>query len=227
MSLRKYINRLLAKHGYEVSKLPVFKNSLSKEILSDDDFFFVQIGANDGVKFDNLFEFVMANNCSGIVVEPLNVYFSKLRENYKENPSVRTVKSAICHGRAEVEIFYVNPECLPDLPEWAEGLGSIDREHLVREGIPSDCIMSEKVECVHLMDMLKKFGINKVNLLQIDVEGYDAEVIKMIDFDVIKPHVIKYERKHLSKSDQRLAARILKSEGYQVFRDKGDNIAIL
>ena len=48
-----------------------------------DDFFFVQIGANDGINHDPLHEYVTKYNLSGLVVEPQPDVFELLRKNYE------------------------------------------------------------------------------------------------------------------------------------------------
>ena len=40
---------------------------------------------------------------------------------------------------------------------------------------------------------MKTYKIKKIDLLQIDTEGYDAEIILNIDFDLMKPKIIRFE----------------------------------
>ena len=62
--------------------------------------------------------------------------------------------------------------------------------------------------------------------MQIDVEGYDGEVLKMIDFDVIKPKIIKYEHGCIDKGEQLQLHELLRSEHYDYFTQGNDTIAI-
>ncbi|OFZ56845.1 MAG: hypothetical protein A3D92_18725 [Bacteroidetes bacterium RIFCSPHIGHO2_02_FULL_44_7] len=68
-----------------------------------------------------------------------------------------------------------------------------------------------------LKDLLQKYNITDIDLLQIDVEGYEYEIIKSIDFNVIRPKIIHYENKHLNIDDNRECAILLKAKGYTVF----------
>ena len=43
----------------------------------------IQIGANDGERFDNLNFFLKKYECKTILVEPIKEFFEKLRINYK------------------------------------------------------------------------------------------------------------------------------------------------
>ena len=45
-------------------------------------------------------------------------------------------------------------------------------------------------------DLCDKYEIRHIDFLQIDTEGYDAEIIKSIDFTKIKIDTIKYEIWH-------------------------------
>ena len=71
MSLRKTINNWLKPYGYEIKKVDKFKQLLTEVYKKSDNFKFIQIGANDGVRFDDLYDFVSQRRCSGLVVEPL------------------------------------------------------------------------------------------------------------------------------------------------------------
>ena len=46
--------------------------------------FLVQIGANDGVRFDNLNFFIKKYKIKSVLVEPVKKYFLSLKSNYKE-----------------------------------------------------------------------------------------------------------------------------------------------
>mgnify|MGYP001296139908 CR=1 FL=1 len=67
-----------------------------------------------------------------------------------------------------------------------------------------------------IKDLLAKHGIARPNLLQIDTEGFDFEVIKMIDW-ANPPDLIHYETVHLSVSDRKAAWELLRANGYRLF----------
>jgi hypothetical protein len=52
------------------------------------------------------------------------------------------------------------------------------------------------------------------------VEGYDGEIIKMIDFAAVRPAIIKHEHQHLSLSERKDVERILATHGYRLLREK-------
>jgi len=50
-----------------------------------------------------------------------------------------------------------------------------------------------EVQGISFNRLCKKHGLTDIHLLQIDTEGYDAEIIKSIDFGKINIDIIKYE----------------------------------
>lgn len=227
MRWRAIVNKGLRKVGLELAPYSQLIDRLQELCEPQEDFFFVQIGANDGVKFDELYRFVTSRRSRGLVVEPLTYYYERLRRHYAPFPEIQPVNVALHSECSTAKIYYADPDRLEQLPEWAEGIGSLNPEHHKRSGLPSECIVSQEVPCVGFMDLLQRYDVDRVDFLQVDVEGYDAEVLRMIDFARIKPRVIKYERVCLSRADQLAASRLLQQAGYRVVKEKTDNLAIL
>lgn len=227
MTLRDFLNKLLAIKGYKIQKIDRFKELLDCEYKNTDNFCFIQIGANDGVKFDDLFTFVVKRKVRGLVIEPLKHYFTKLNSVYSAFPAITAINCAVHSSEKYVKLYHVDPKIIGTLPEWSQGIGSIDPEHHKKSGISTDHIITEEVEAKHLMSIIGENKLTHVNLLQIDAEGYDGEVIKMIDFQRIKPSIIKYEHRNLIEADKEGVEALLKTNGYQLLHIKADTIAVL
>jgi hypothetical protein len=63
--------------------------------------------------------------------------------------------------------------------------------------------------------------------LNIDTEGYDFEIIKLIDFSEIKPSMILYEHIHLNAMDSTQCMNLLKDKGYSLIIQGKDTFAFL
>jgi FkbM family methyltransferase len=113
---------------------------------------------------------------------------------------------------------------------WATGLFSFDLKsiqgHIERkakeEGIevPADSSkLIEKVEVPTLKvnDLLSKHHIQKFEVLCIDTEGYDFEILKLIDLKKYAPEVIFFESKNLIDEDFKQAKSMLIDLGYKLF----------
>lgn len=189
-------------------------------------FSFVQVGANDGISFDNLYPIVTQRKCTGIVIEPVTNYYQKLEIAYSAFPKIIPTNVCVHANHEWVNIYKVDQEYSAELPVWAVGIASLDPKHHERLNIPEAAIVTEQVQCEHLMTLFGRFAITKLDLLQIDTEGYDAAIIEMLDFSLIRPTVIKFEYTHLSKDGFNRTRNLLIKNGYKIKRDRNDIIAV-
>ena len=94
---------------------------------------------------------------------------------------------------------------------------------------PKECIIEEKVVCISLDKLIDKYSVSKIDLLQIDTEGYDYEIISNMDFSRIKPRIIHFEHElklgTMSKENFTKLADLLIQHDYFLIVDKIDAIA--
>lgn len=200
---------------------------LKKNFPKTKSFSFIQIGANDGVSFDFLYDFIIERNSEGIVLEPVKEYFDELTQNYKNFPKIIKINKAVHSSLKSVVISRVSPNAVKKYPDWVKGIASLDAKHHKKTGIDSDDIVEEVVKADNLMNIVNQNMVNKnLDYFQVDTEGFDCEVIKMIDFDIIRPNVIKYESVNLNDEDQNALKVLLKKEGYFIFKEFGDTIGV-
>jgi uncharacterized protein YcgL (UPF0745 family) len=57
------------------------------------------------------------------------------------------------------------------------------------------------------------------------VEGYDAEIVRQIDFDRYAPHTIIFEYRHLHEADLADVRSLLSERGYRMRTDEEDLLA--
>lgn len=192
-------------------------------VLEDPDLFFVQIGAFDGRSDDQIHEYVVRFGWHGVLVEPQRQHFEALRETYRDRPGLRLENVAVS-DRPETRPFYTVRQ-MPGLPAIAQQAASFDRAHLERH-LPEwarAAIVEEPVQCATLADLLA--GVERVDLLQVDVEGFDAEIIRMFDFERFSPAIVRFEHRHLSRLDHERAVARLVSHGYRVATNNYDTLA--
>lgn len=211
--------------GYELVPIPRFARLLNEYVKLNPDMIFVQIGANDGILFDNLYYFVTEHRCKGLVVEPLSDYFERLSLNYKSYPQITPVRLAVHPSATRCTLYRVDSSHLSSLPNWTAGIASLDPAHYRRTGIDGRHIIEETVDSMPLMELLGRYGIGELDLLQVDTEGFDAEVIAMIDFARIRPVIIKFEHINLEPDVRARTLALLKRNGYECVQDCNDTIA--
>lgn len=224
--MRKVLNRLLAPTGYRIERVSRFQRELQALVRPPQRRLkFVQIGANDGTRFDGLHGFVTQHPSSGIVVEPLPDVFERLRANYADHPLIVPINKAVHDSAGMLPLFRVAPQALAHYPGWAGGIASFDQAHLLRHGIASNDIVPQQVACTPLMTLLQETATLDADLLQIDAEGYDSAILHMADFARFRPHLIKYEHKAMTAAERSAHIARLAQHGYRCVAEGPDTVA--
>ena len=79
------------------------------------------------------------------------------------------------------------------------------------------------IKTVKLLKLLKKYNLNKINFLNIDIEGHELKVLQSLDLNKIKIDIICVEILNydsISKKRTDLIIRYLKKNGY-ILKNKG------
>jgi FkbM family methyltransferase len=227
--------------GYTVQRVPSpafdpafvleidFEYVLDHYLASRDDprpFFFLQVGAHDGVVDDQLHEHIRRGNWHGMLLEPQSHPFSRLVQNYAGLEGLTFVNAAISEQSGPRELFVIQDEGGRTLESFS-GTASFREEPLQtphrKAGPQGSRIGSVEVTCTTFADVL--VGIDYLDLLQIDVEGYDLELLKLFDFGRIRPAIVRFEHRHLSASELDDAVVLLARYGYRVVREEYDTTA--
>lgn len=194
------------------------------------DVFFIQIGANDGVSQDIIHNYVIQNTWQGILVEPVSHLFEKLKQNYSLLQQRLFFENAAVSNNDGEAIFYRLKSEDPNSPNWLNQLGTFKKEIILKQRNEisgfDELLIEEKVKTISFDTLLQKYNVENVNLIQIDTEGYDFEIIKLINFNRLKLDLIIFEHLHLKKSDYKQALNLLKSNGFKLFTDEGNTIGL-
>lgn len=249
MNTRDVLNKLLAGKGHRIERtMPIILRNdalftVDLDFLIQHEIFrnggklhFVQIGANDGVsRSDDLAGYINKFAASGIMVEPQPDLFAQLQKNFSEYPDIILVNKAIHANEKTMSLFRLDPEMLEgrtDIPHWAQtnGIASFDRghvfEHARRIGMSNDVIVEEPVECTTL-DGILSLSEQKPDILKVDTEGYDYEVLSMLDLAKYQPTIIRFEHLHMSNNQyEALMGRFI-AVGYKFIADKMNTTAYL
>jgi hypothetical protein len=74
--------------------------------------------------------------------------------------------------------------------------------------------------------LFAKNSIRRVDLLQIDAEGFDCEILKLFDFKTYSPMIVRFEHIHVIRKELAEAVMRLADLGYQLHRDTIDVVAV-
>src|SRR3989344_626219 len=80
--------------------------------------FFIQIGANDGMKFDSTYLYVKKYNWRGILVEPVGYVFEKLKDNYRSVNGLIFENAAIGERDGFKNFYMLEKNEKESLPLW-------------------------------------------------------------------------------------------------------------
>ncbi len=196
--LKRAIKKILFRLGYTISRnddLDAFYPLLHYHLARSRSLFIVQVGAHDGTMMDPLYDFIREHRESiqGVAIEPLKDIFDRLVKTYADFPRIKLVNVAIHTTERVMEMWRIAPQHEKKVAPWARGMASFDRNHHSHHNIPSEYIISEKVRCLSFQELMEAYAINKIDLLQIDTEGYDAEILMSFNFERIKPVLIHFE----------------------------------
>jgi FkbM family methyltransferase len=193
---------------------------------------FVKVGANDGLTGDPCGDLFLRNNkWQGLLIEPVDYCAIKLRDIYSDQSRFIIEQSAIGQRRERRTFYFMAKEaidCIPELPEWYDQLGSFSREHIIKhfDVDVEEFIREKEIVVSPLSNILRRRGFVASVFLQIDVEGFDYEVLKSLNFRKSRPDMILVEHKHLSASDLLLMQKLLKSKRYLLLNTGKDLVAL-
>jgi FkbM family methyltransferase len=201
-SAQALLERTLANAGLRLERLekPLSRHQekLGQLILDDqrkkagDDFFFVQVGACDGVSFDFLYDFVTTHRLKGIAIEPLPDLYKELKANYADYPGVVPLNVGLHSTATEMKMYRIASDA-EDLPEWVKGISSMDPEHHKLYNVATKHVVTESVQCTSWKGFVEQHHVTRIDYLQLDTEGYDYEILEMLDLQQLRPAVIKFE----------------------------------
>ena len=190
---------------------------VAHEALNNPRMTFLQIGAFDGEGDDDLRALVIKHQLRGVLVEPQEAAFERLRQTYREQPQLSLLKAAIAEQDGVRDLYCRRGE--------ASMAASFDRDHLRKHGIPESEIIAQPVTCYTVETALRLARIDSVDLIQIDAEGYDWPIIRSLDFTRIRPSILRFEYRHMTASDADACLELLAEHGYRFLLEPRDIIA--
>ena len=208
----------------------IFENLIYRYYKHHQKLNFIQIGANDGKSNDPINLFVKKNkkNIKGYLFEPDPEYYKLLLKNYKNNENLKIFNLAIHNTLNKSKLYKVADPIKNKLPNFLRGVGSFDKNHLSKSSykIDSKFIKEIEVECINLNHFILEEKINDIDLLIIDTEGYDFDILNNIDFQKIKPKIIRFEhgfKNNIMNTEKLiLIQNKLQSHGYNFIIEKYD-----
>jgi FkbM family methyltransferase len=196
----------------------LWEEAIRRIVASDANAFFMEIGAWDGITCDFFYPLVKKHKISGILIEPLEDIFLKLKENYAYHNKIFFENIAVAEKDCIKPLYFILSNSQTTTPAYAslkkevtqEGVAYLQRNNILPAGGSSQYILSKPVQCLSISTIIKKHKLNKIDILQIDTEGYEYEILKSTPFDKIKPRAIRCEYLNLNRLDYQNSINLLK-----------------
>ena len=194
---------------------------------------FIQVGSNDGVTGDPIHPFITGRGSfwTGMLIEPVPYLFEKLKVTYRNYETRLKFVNMAVGPHVEKKILYRIKEEPGNGPTpWYEQIASFNYQTILKQKpfIPDfdQRLIEEAVDAAPLRQIAADNTVSKPDLVHIDTEGFDFEVIKLIDWTEQSPEMLLFEHKHLSRQDYHACCRLLRSQNYLLFSQEGDTVAI-
>lgn len=229
----KLFKKLVGLFGYKIISKDFIKNNRllnNNEFISLNEilnFLFVnkninsliQIGANDGLRFDYINKYIKKYLPKTVLVEPVKDYFEDLKKNYKDFDNIIFENVAISVGNQIQYLYKVDKSKIDRYDEHIYGINSFDIKHLKIHGVKSSHIVKEKVHTENISNLINKH-FTSLDLLLIDAEGYDGFILNdLFETSNFRPIIIS-EYVHINHDVFKKLTDLLDSNDYFYFQLK-------
>ena len=153
--------------------------------------FYVEAGANDGVTQSNTLFFARYRDWRGLLVEPVPDLARRCALMRPESVVEQAALVAPDHDAPTVTVRYAN---LMSVVAGARGSDADDRAHVERgEALQGLTTYDVDVPARTLDAVLDAHGVTRIDLLCLDLEGYEPQALRGLDLERRRPEWIMVE----------------------------------
>ena len=178
----------------------------------------IQIGANDGITHDHLYDVIKKFKLKSLLLEPIKETFLNLSNNYSTFENIKLENSALSINNEILFLYRVNPKYFYKYGTLPAGITSFYKDHLTKHGIKKKHIIQEKVNQISFDNLLKKHNISSFELLVIDTEGYDCNIVNdfFLKIKNIRPFIV-FEWSHIKQNELQETLNKMLKNNYSFF----------
>jgi len=204
---------LTRKISYSQSGEDIIVDFLFSAMLNINEVSYLDIGANDPIDLNNTY-FFYKKGFTGVCVDP-NPFF---KDAYKlSRPGDTHVLAGVGPKKGNLKFFEVNPHTLSTFSEESA------RQFVEEDG--HEIVRTYKVPVMTLDQIINRYFKESAlpNFLNLDVEGWDYEIIKSAKFKNWRPTVVCIETVTYStkKEQEKIVPlfKLLEDHGYFAYAD--------
>ena len=197
--------------------------------------YIIQVGGNDGIQSDPLrIYFKSEKNYDAVIFEPIQYYYNKLNRLYQNRDDILVKQKYVSNNQGKKEIYFIKPEVCDSIEidnqnnDWLHGLGSFDKKNVENainqnnfrgenfkkniENLKNN-IVSVSINSFELKNL--NFPKNSINLIVIDVQGFELEVLLSLSFNE-KIDYIVYEDENPYSHKSKKIRKLLEAHHYKL-----------
>ncbi len=164
------------------------------------------IGSHDG-EFREWVLPTLGNFTKTTLVEASTPQFKKLKKNYQNLSNVNLIQNLVTTDGSKVEFF-----------EGGKGYTNSVKENVIRSWEKEE-INSNLRDSISINDLINQITPNKkLDWLHLDIEGYDAEILKAINVELL-PNFIIFEHNNLSNKDKTSIEKYFTDLNYTLYNE--------
>lgn len=237
--IRRILQKILAYFGLRIIRIQkyiepiapfeVLDMAIQLQLTKDrDTFYFIQIGANDGVMSDSLNPLIRKYALCGCLVEPMEDVFEDLKRNYSDQPQLdfRNVMIGDHDGIGEIYRFKRDA---PVPAEFFHGLARQDPEY-IRKRAKTTGLQGhiESIQCKMqtFESLMADLPAKRISMLYIDTEGSDDKIIDAAFRAGIFPPIINYEWTEMPLERRYALKMKLLDHGYRFIDIGADTVCL-
>jgi FkbM family methyltransferase len=162
--------------------------------------FFIEVGANDGFTFSNTYYFEQFKGWKGILVEGIPELYQQC---LLERPKAKVFNCALVSSDFSESYVTMKYSNLMSLVEGSLKSKQAEENHVIKGGkIQKGVIPYEiKVPARTLTSILDECEVNEIDFFSLDVEGYELNVLKGLDFNKYRPKYMLIEARFKEEID--------------------------
>lgn len=202
---------------------PILSEALHRLGKENSNAFVIQIGANDGISFDDTRGFLDMYLWPALLVEPIPEIYNQLKSNFSDRINYFFEQSAITTIDGPIEMLNVPENVIKDndLHPGYKGMSALyplkngfgtdyERDIYVKNNLAHNI----EVNGITFQSLLAKHNISTFDVFICDAEGHDWEIFKQLDLSSYRPKVIRLEYMNLTKDEQSQVVAKLESNNY-------------
>lgn len=190
--IKKIIHYVLEFFSIETKYHKMGLNDLDnrlKKYLNFNNGTFIEVGGNDGKSQSNTYFLEKIKGWNGLLVEGIPELYEKCKKERKKSSVYNYALVGKDFGDDYIEMEYANLMSVVSKT-------TLNKKEHIKKGLKCQDIKESytvKVPTITLQELLDKEKIKKIDLFSLDVEGFELEVLKGVDFDKMEINYILIE----------------------------------